>query len=141
MPVTDVAQNDIAMPLIAIELRAQPQCGWSDARTVREGFEGQPLQNLESNVLGQLLSTAGACSFHSEEEWGRRENPGWRVPGPARSRAVIPVSAKEADMPVSTTNGMPSAGIGLIHSFGRLKRGKCYPGPEAEAHFIAHQFY
>src|SRR6516225_11760354 len=29
------------------------------ARSVREGLEEQPLQDLESNVLGQLLSTTG----------------------------------------------------------------------------------
>ena len=39
-------------------------------RSVREGLEEQPLQDLESDVFGQLLSTAGACRGDSESQWG-----------------------------------------------------------------------
>ena len=47
-------------------------CGrrrWGDDRAVREGFEGQPLQDLESDEFGRILPAACARRLHSEEEW------------------------------------------------------------------------
>ena len=46
-----------------------------DGQTI-EQFEadlGEPLQDLEPDELGQLLSTAGACCHHSEKEWRRAD--------------------------------------------------------------------
>src|SRR6266478_1798545 len=45
------------------------RCGWADDRAVRSRLEGQPLQDLEQNELGKLLSTAGARRLHSEKIW------------------------------------------------------------------------
>src|SRR3954451_6790250 len=50
-------------------------CGWSDARAVRGRLGGKPIQDLEPDEFGYLLSSAGARRPHSEKEW-RREDPG-----------------------------------------------------------------
>src|SRR6516164_1765744 len=45
-----------------------------DNRAVREGFEGQPLQSLESTEFWHVLPASCTRSDHSEEE-RRRKNP------------------------------------------------------------------
>src|SRR5688572_20805648 len=49
--------------------------GWAIDRGVWKGLEEEPLQNLESDVIGQLLSTASADGEDPESHW-RRENAG-----------------------------------------------------------------
>ncbi len=41
-------------------------------RRVRAGPEGEPLQALESDVIGELFSGAGAGSRNTEGTWQRR---------------------------------------------------------------------
>src|SRR6516225_11817520 len=50
--------------------------GWrgrSDHRAVRGRLEEQPLQDLEQNELGNLLSAAGARRPHSQKVWGPKD--------------------------------------------------------------------
>ena len=50
--------------------------GWSgrtDDRAVRSRLEEQPLQDLEQDELGSLLSTAGSRRVHSQKEWRRED--------------------------------------------------------------------
>jgi hypothetical protein len=49
--------------------------GCADVRSARSQPERQPLQDLEQNEFGTLLSTIGACRLHSEEEWRRAGTP------------------------------------------------------------------
>ena len=47
--------------------------GAADDRAVRCRSVGQPLQDLESDELGQLLSTAGSCCRDSQKVWRRED--------------------------------------------------------------------
>src|SRR5262245_57047546 len=50
----------------------QPGSGWSGWAVdcgLRGQPRGQPLQALESDVLGELLSSTGAAGRHSEGKW------------------------------------------------------------------------
>ena len=44
---------------------------WISSRSsdFEKDLEGQPVQDLESDVIGKLLSAAGQSGRHSEEEW------------------------------------------------------------------------
>src|SRR5690606_16895308 len=58
-------------------------CGSAVDRSVRAGSEGQPLQDLESDVFRKLLSATGQSGRHSEKEWwgthiGRSDGSGSR---------------------------------------------------------------
>ena len=45
-------------------------------RGVREGSEGQSVQDLESDVVGVVLPAAGACGGDPEGAWRRHQNAG-----------------------------------------------------------------
>ena len=49
--------------------------GWADDRGFRKGLEEEPLQNLESDVVRELLSAASADGEDPESK-RRRENVG-----------------------------------------------------------------
>src|SRR6476619_5503434 len=50
-------------------------CGRGDAGGVRPGSEEQPVQDLESDVLGVVLSTSGAGGGDTQTAWRWDENP------------------------------------------------------------------
>lgn len=49
--------------------------GWAIDRRVWQGLEKEPVQNLESDVVWELLSAASADGEDPESKW-RRENVG-----------------------------------------------------------------
>ena len=49
--------------------------GWAIDRGIRKGLEEEPLQNLESDVVRELLSAASADGEDPESQW-RREDVG-----------------------------------------------------------------
>src|SRR5580693_9889483 len=53
-------------------------CGRGDPRSVRRGSEEQSVQDLESDVIGVLLSTSGEGSGDTETAWRWDETP-WRA--------------------------------------------------------------
>ena len=59
------------------------RCGWRVDRGVREGSEEQPLQGLESDVVGLVLPAAGAAGRDTE---GRRRHAAARHSDGGRSR-------------------------------------------------------
>src|SRR5512132_2645502 len=91
------------------------------ARGLREGSEGQPVQDLESDVVGQLPAAAGAGGGDTQTAW-RGDQGAWgahgRRIGPAR-----PVRARLWTRSLSLTPSTLSPVSGSLSSWSAAVRG------------------
>src|SRR5438876_2639104 len=90
-------------------------CGWSVDRGVREGSEGQPVQDLESDVLGVVLPAAGARGADTEAaRRGCQDFRGAFGGRPGRADGSRPGAGGEgrADLPARLPRLPPGGGPG-----------------------------
>src|ERR1700682_772947 len=84
--------------------------GRGDARAVRRGSEGQSVPDLESAVVGVLLSAAGEGCGDTETPWRWDENP-WHTDDCGQPTGTIGINDYQLDM-AAPCGGVKASGLG-----------------------------